>query len=243
MSLPISRALAGSVFLWVSLAAAKDLPLRYIEPTLGFRAEGLAFDGDGLLWIGGEQRLVQYDGVRFRDLPITGTVYDVAHSPDGWIYVATSTGLWRGRGREIALVYRELASAVVGVSGGAILSMESGNIALWRPGGVFKALPPGPGHLGRPTRDPAGDVFLAVGPLVFRLAASDIQANRLNFSEFPASRDPQVGEWIWAGRDTAGVLWLCAFDSLARLAPGNSQPEVVAKRQSPLWRSFQDPDG
>lgn len=235
-------ALLAFVFALPVMPARAEPQLRLVEPQPpGNNYEWIAQDADGVIWLAGQQ-LVSFDGVRYQTYDIPGEM-SVSDSPDGYVYVSGVGGVWRARDRRVEKLDSVQAIFAVGVPGGALLAHHD-SVLLWRPGrGIVSRYKVPSGTVTVLIPDSHGNYLMPVRAVIAQLRATDLAADKLSPISIPETGNPEGNNWLWAGYDSRGVLWMRSQLAIARLVPGGSSPEIVNRRRTDFWRAAQSRSG
>ena len=224
---------------------------------------GLTQTRDGYLWLGTEEGLVRFDGVKFtvyntRNIAeITANwMVGICEDNSGNLWVATwgggllrhnrKTGVFKSYTREDGLSHINLIDVCEGPKGKIWVSAANGLNVLDPQTGQFSVYQKKDGlphnHVNRVFFDPSGGVWIGTENGLSRMKDG-------TFSNYDTTQG-LAGTVVWSFcRDREGTVWVGTDKGISYLKDGNlSKPFKVYKNGDPVWkylvwRIIQDKDG
>jgi diguanylate cyclase (GGDEF)-like protein len=218
---------------------AEQLSLQEFGPAQGL--ESLAVrtavqDGDGILWVGSENGLYRFDGVRFRRVGAEqrlSWVNALAAQGDG-LWIGTADGLWWWRRGKLVPVPSPDGKPFAVFGPGALAPGPGRSLWVAAANGLHQLMPmandagwraaPAEGEAGRPdVGEVRGLLALPDGTLWFGCANALCRLGDGHVQRWGVAQGVPAAHWDWLLRSTDGSVWARGGRYLLHLPPGGDR--------------------
>jgi diguanylate cyclase (GGDEF)-like protein len=227
------------LLVWAAAAPlrAEQASLREFGPADGLESLGVRAavqDGEGFLWVGTENGLYRFDGVRFQRVGAgqgLSWINALAPQADG-LWIGTPEGLWWWRRGALVAVPSADGKPLTVLGPGALAPGPDRSLWVGAESGLHKVMPLANGagwHAARALADDAGHpglqtmdglVALADGTVWFHCAKALCHLRDGRVDHFGPARGVPAARWDWLLRGSDGSLWARGGQHLLQLAPG-----------------------